>query len=116
VAARYSELVAGLDGVTALKADDADHRRSWFVYVVELAEGLDRERVMASLRADGVATAEYVPCVHLQPYLREQFGFAPGMCPVAESAAGRTLALPFHTRLGADDQEHVVEALARALR
>jgi dTDP-4-amino-4,6-dideoxygalactose transaminase len=116
VAARYSELVAGLDGVTALKADDAAHRRSWFVYVVELAEGLDRERVMASLRADGVATAEYVPCVHLQPYLREQFGFAPGMCPVAESAAGRTLALPFHTRLGADDQEHVAEALARALR
>ena len=54
---------------------------------------------MAGMRADGVATAEYVPCVHLQPYLRERYGFSAGMCPVAESAAARTMALPFYTRL-----------------
>ena len=28
----------------AAAADDADHRRSWFVYVVKLARGIDRER------------------------------------------------------------------------
>jgi perosamine synthetase len=72
--------------------------------------------VMAGLRAEGVATAEYVPCIHLQPYMRERYGFAEGMCPVAEDAAARTMALPFYTRLGADDQERVVDALARALR
>jgi perosamine synthetase len=115
-AARYAELLSGLDGVEPLKPDDDDHRRSWFVYVVMLGEGSERERVMASLRAEGVATAEYVPCIHLQPYMRERYGFAEGMCPVAEDAAARTMALPFHSRLGADDQEHVVAALARALR
>src|SRR5262249_28003679 len=36
VAARYAELLAGLDVEVPL-ADDADHERSWFVYVVELA-------------------------------------------------------------------------------
>ena len=71
---------------------------------------------MASLRADGVATAEYVPCVHLQPYLRERYGFAAGICPVAESAAPARWRSPSTPRLEADDQEHVVEALARALR
>jgi perosamine synthetase len=116
VAARYTGLLAGVDGVEPPLADDADHRRSWFVYVVKLAPDLDREAVMASLREQGVATAEYLPCVHLQPYMRERYGFREGLCPVAEDACSRTLALPFHTRLAGDDQEYVVEALAAALR
>jgi perosamine synthetase len=70
---------------------------------------------MEELRAHGVATAEYVPCVHLQPYMRERFGFAEGTCPVAEDICSRTLALPFHTRIDPGDQEYVVETLAAAL-
>ena len=71
---------------------------------------------MEELRARGVGTAEYVPCVHLQSYMRERYGFREGMCPVAEEIAARTLALPFHTRIEGDDQEFVAEALAAALR
>jgi perosamine synthetase len=115
VAARYGELLAGIDGVEAPLADDADHRRSWFVYVVKLAPDLDRDRVMEGMRSRGVAVAEYVPCIHLQPYMRERYGFAEGLCPVAEEASRRTLALPFATALEADDQERVVEALRAAI-
>jgi perosamine synthetase len=115
VAARYSEAVASVDGVEAPLADDADHRRSWFVYVVKLAPGLDRDGVMAALREQGVGTAEYIPCIHLQPYMRERYGFAEGLCPVAEETSRRTLALPFATGLDPEDQERVVEALRAAL-
>jgi perosamine synthetase len=115
-AERYTSLLAGLDSVTTPAADDADHRRSWFVYVVELDASFDRAAVMEELRAHGVATAEYVPCVHLQSYMRERFGFAEGTCPVAEEIAARTLALPFHTRIDPADQEYVAETLAAALR
>ena len=114
-AARYEELLAGVDEVETPVADDDVHRRSWFVYVVKLAPELDRARVMAELREQGIGTAEYVPCVHLQPYLRERFGFAEGLCPVAEDACARTLALPFFTQLEAEDQERVVEALRAAV-
>jgi perosamine synthetase len=114
-AARYEELLAGVDEVETPVADDDVHRRSWFVYVVKLAPELDRARVMAELREQGIGTAEYVPCVHLQPYLRERFGFAEGLCPVAEDACARTLALPFFTQLEAEDQERVVEALRVAV-
>ena len=114
-ARRYNELLSGLDGVETPAPDDADHRRSWFVYVVALAPGLDRARVMAELRASGVATAEYVPCIHLQPYMRERYGFGEGMFPVAEDAAARTLALPFFTQIEPEDQERVVEVLAAAV-
>ena len=48
-AARYTSLLEGMQGVTTPLADDADHVRSWFVYIVELDEGIDREHVIAQL-------------------------------------------------------------------
>jgi perosamine synthetase len=115
VAARYGELLAGVDGVDAPLPDDEDHRRSWFVYVVKLAQGVDRNGVMARLGRDGVSSKPYLPSIHLQPFYRERFGYREGMLPVSEDASARTLALPFHARLPAEDQELVVDALARAL-
>jgi perosamine synthetase len=114
VAARYTRLLEGVE-VEPLCAGDAEHKRSWFVYVVALPAGADRDRVMAELRAQGIGTAEYVPCVHLQPYMRETYGFGEGMCPVAEEIASRTLALPFFPQLEAADQERVVDVLRAAL-
>ena len=70
---------------------------------------------MSALRREGVATAEYVPCIHLQPYMRERFGFAEGLCPVAEETASRTLALPFFTQIEPSDQERVVDVLSEAI-
>jgi perosamine synthetase len=115
-AARYAELLADLDGVDLAPADDDDHRRSWFVYVLALAPKIDRARVMADLRERGVDCAEYVPCIHLLAYMRERYGFGEGLCPVAEEIASRTLALPFFPGIEADDQEYVVDALRSTLR
>ena len=114
-AARYRELLAGVDGVESPEPDDAERRRSWFVYVVKLDGALDRDAVMDALRAEGVATAEYVPCIHLQPYMRQQYGFAEGLCPVAEGIASRTMALPFFTQIEPGDQERVVDVLRLAV-
>ena len=113
-AERYTRLLEEVE-VETLCADDADHKRSWFVYVVALPAGVDRARVMAELREQGIGTAEYVPCVHLQPYMRETYAYAEGICPVAEEVASRTLALPFYPQLEGEDQERVVEALRGAL-
>ena len=114
-ACRYADLLADVDGVEPPAPDDAEHTRSWFVYVVKLDRLLDRAAVMDALRRQGVATAEYVPCIHLQPYMRERFGFAEGLCPVAEDTASRTLALPFFTQIEAGDQERVVDVLREAV-
>jgi len=115
VAARYHALLGDIEGLSLPCADDAEHERSWFVYVVALPERADREHVIASLEGGGVQTARYLPCIHLQQYMRERFGFREGLCPVAEAASARTVALPFHTRLGEDDQAYVAAALRAAL-
>ena len=80
----------------------------------QAAGGRRPRRIAAGSREQGVATAPYLPSIHLQPYMRELYGFAEGMLPVAEDCSARTLALPFHARLPREDQERVVEAL-RAL-
>jgi perosamine synthetase len=115
VAAGYGELLVGVDGVEAPLADDADHKRSWFVYVVKLAQGIDRDAVLELLAEQGIEAGLYVPAVHLQPYMRERYGFAEGTCPVAEDACSRTIALPFFPQLEREDQERVVESLQAAI-
>src|SRR5262249_35957154 len=114
-ARRYDELLAELGGGEGPPPDNAEHRRSWFVYVVKLDADLDRDGVMAALRREGVSTAEYVPCIHLQPYMRERYGFGEGMCPIAEGVTARTLALPFFTQIEAADQDRVVDVLRAAV-
>ena len=114
-ARRYDELLAGMDGVETPLPDDADHVRSWFVYVVLLDDGIDRTRVAVELAEQGIECGEYLPCIHLQPYMRESYGFAEGLCPVAEDVSRRTLALPFFPQLEREDQERVASALSGAL-
>jgi perosamine synthetase len=71
--------------------------------------------VIAALAAEGIETSRYLPSIHLQPYMRERFGFREGMYPVSEEASRQLLALPFYPALEADDQERVVDALRAAL-
>jgi perosamine synthetase len=115
VAGRYGKLLSGLDGIETPLADDADHRRSWFVYPVRLAADIDRESVIRHLAEHGVATARYLPSIHLQPYMRERFGYREGMLPAAEEASRRMLALPFFPELSADDQAYVARELQAAI-
>jgi perosamine synthetase len=114
VAATYAELLADIDVELPLP-DDADHVRSWFVYVVKLPQGVDRNAVMARLASEGVASAPYLPSIHLQSYMRELYGFREGMLPVSEECSARTMALPFHARLEREDQEYVAAALRSVL-
>jgi perosamine synthetase len=86
---------------------------SWFVFVVrlnDLFEGGDRDEVMRELRSHGIGCNNYFPPIHLQPYIREQFGHSDGEFPVTEYVAGRTLALPF---FGAMTKAQVDEACTR---
>ncbi len=115
VANRYDDLLRGIDGVELPCADDDEHRRSWFVYVVTLPDNATRERAIGAFEREGIGYNRYLPSIHLQPYMRERYGFREGLCPVSEDASARTLAVPFHTGLEAGAQERVAEVLAGAL-
>jgi len=115
VAEQYTELLRDIDGVELPCPDDADHIRSWFVYVVLLPDNATRERVIATFEREEIGYNRYLPSIHLQPYMRERYGFSEGMCPVSEDVSSRSLALPFFTGLQPDAQQRVAEVLAGAL-
>jgi perosamine synthetase len=70
---------------------------------------------VAAFEREGIGYNRYLPSLHLQPYLQERYGFEEGLCPVAEDASSRSLALPFFTGIEAAAQERVAEVLAAAL-
>jgi perosamine synthetase len=56
-------------------------RRSWFVYAPRLASGIDRNAVITQLDELGISAKPYLPCIHLQPFYQDQFGYRPARCP-----------------------------------
>jgi perosamine synthetase len=103
------------DGLVLACSNQGRARRSWFVYVLQLPVGADRDGVIASLAERGIESKAYLPCIHLMPHYRERFGFKEGQFPVAEGIAERSLALPFFTAMGESEVQRVVGALAAAL-
>jgi perosamine synthetase len=106
----YEEALGDADWVTLPRAG-AGESVDWFVYVVRLHPEIDRDRVIGKLAELGVASRPYFTPLHLQPFYRATFGFAPGDFPVTERVAASTLALPFSSRLTDDDVRYVADAL-----
>jgi perosamine synthetase len=115
VAGRYAQALAGIDGLELPCADARAERRSWFVYVVQVPRRVERDRVIADLRAMGVESRPYLPAIHLMGFYRERFGHRDGEFPVCEDVAHRSLALPFYPELTDGQVERVAEAVRAVL-
>jgi perosamine synthetase len=102
-------------GVRAPISARGQERRSWFVYVVQLDEEIDRDATIARLAERGVASKAYLPCIHLFPHLLE-LGYREGQFPVAEAASACSLALPFFPAMSESQVTRVCEALAQSIR
>jgi len=114
-AALYREALAGIEGLQ-LPCEDppapAREARGWFVFVVQLPRGADRDETVRALRARGVQSKPYLPAIHLMSYYRQTFGHREGEFPVCEDVAARSLALPFFPGM----REEQVQRVATALR
>ena len=125
LAASYSERLRELGAVDPAEgaleelllptADVGEGRRSWFVYVVRVPAGTDRDAVIAALDEDGIDARPYLPCIHLHRLYRERFGFSGGEFPVAEEFSNRAVALPFFPALEEEAVDRVADSLRRAL-
>jgi perosamine synthetase len=115
VASLYGERLAGIEGLGLPCPDANGERRGWFVYVVQLPSGVDRDEAIRALRDQGVDSKPYLPAIHLMTFYRERFGHREGEFPVCEDVARRSLALPFHPELSEAEVERVVSALRVAI-
>jgi perosamine synthetase len=117
VAGLYQDALADLvdDGLSLPCPEVGSARRGWFVYVVQLPRGVDRDEVVRSLAAVGVPSKPYFPAVHLMTFYREQFGHREGEFPVCEDVAARSIALPFFPEMSEGQVDRVAHALSGVL-
>lgn len=109
-AGSYFELLAGAPGITLPRvAEDRDH--TWQSYVLTLDTGISRDRVVRSLRDDGVQANIGTFASHLQPV----YGGG-SACPVSADLFVRHLAIPMYAGLTRDDVERVSAAVVAAVR
>jgi dTDP-4-amino-4,6-dideoxygalactose transaminase len=123
LAARYNERLAGIPGVfTPVEPEWA--RSNWQSYCVRLATGIDQRTVMQAMLDRGVATRRGVMCAHReaaypQGTWRCGAGCSGATCEhltVGERLQDTGVVLPLYHELADDDQDHVVDALADAVR
>jgi perosamine synthetase len=115
VAALYREALEDFEGLTLPCGDRGREKRGWFVFVVQLPRGVDRDGVVRELLERGIQSKPYLPAIHLMSFYRERFGHRPGEFPICEDVAERSLALPFFPALTEGQVGRVVEALTSIL-
>jgi perosamine synthetase len=115
VAGWYREALAGVEGLELPCADAGGDRRGWFVFVVQLPRGVDRDETVRALAARGVQSKPYLPAIHLMSFYRERFGHREGEFPVCEDVAARSLALPFFPALDEGQVARVARELGGVL-
>jgi perosamine synthetase len=115
VAALYREALEDFDGLELPCGNRGREQRGWFVFVVQLPRGVDRDGVVRRLLELGVQSKPYLPAIHLMSFYRERFGHRAGEFPICEDVAARSLALPFFPALTEGQVGRVVEALTSVL-
>ena len=115
VAGSYREALAGIEGLELPCPDAGGDVRGWFVFVVQLPHGTDRDDMVRALAARGVQSKPYLPAIHLMSFYRERLGHRPGEFPVCEDVAARSIALPFFPALTESEVAQVAAALSASL-
>ena len=91
-------------------------RMSWFVYVIRVQKGLDRDALAKRLEARGVPVRPYFLPIHLQPYMVERFGYREGDFPVTEDLGRRGLAVPFSGVMSHEQVEYVCDTIQQEIQ
>lgn len=115
VANEYNERLSKIKGVIIPYVSPKATIMSWFVYVVRLSENIDRDNVMEYLKQNGVACRPYFTPIHIQPYIKEQFGFEEMEFPNTAKAGRSCIALPFYNDLDSEKIEYVTVTLEKAI-
>jgi dTDP-4-amino-4,6-dideoxygalactose transaminase len=109
LAARYQELLAGIDGLVPVRDPaygQTNYQSFWVLLNPEY--GTSRDQALAELAARGVSARRGIMAAHLEPAYAD---VTPGPLPVTERLTRDSLILPLHHALTEDDQDYIVGIL-----
>jgi perosamine synthetase len=113
IARRYDAALGGLPQLELPHRDPA-HQHAWQLYMLRLRLDrllIDRAGFVGELKRRNVgASVHFIP-LHLHPYYRERYGYAPEDFPVAHREFLREVSLPIYSRMTDADVADVVDAV-----
>ena len=102
----------GLEQVLGLPSESTDKRHVWNQYIVRIPDGR-RDALREHLTNQGIGSEIYYPVALHRQQCFDALGYEKGSLPVTEQATEETVALPISPGLTADDQQRVVDQIAR---
>lgn len=115
VASKYNELLKKVKDVRIPYVSPNTTVMSWFVYVVRLSDKIDRDGVMEYLKRNGVACRPYFTPIHIQPYIKERFGYEEEDFPNTAAAGRCCIALPFFNDMNDEEIHYVVDVIEKGI-
>ncbi len=112
----YNQRLFKIEGIEIPQVEPETTRMSWFVYVIKVAPGIDRNKFAALLEEEGIPVRPYFAPIHLQPFMADQFGYKMGDFQVTEDLGLRSLALPFSSVMTEEQVNLVCEKIGQCLK
>ena len=109
----YQEAFRDADALE-LPVERADVEHAWHLYVLRLVPetlSIGRDRFIDELTARNIGTSVHFIPIHLHPYYRDKYAYAPQRFPVALGNFERMLSLPLNARMSDQDVVDVIEAV-----
>jgi dTDP-4-amino-4,6-dideoxygalactose transaminase len=109
----YAELLGGVEEVV-LPRQLAGRIHSWHLYAIRLKLdrlGIGRAEFIGELQKRGIGTSVHWMPLHMHPYYRETYGYAPEDLPVAAGLYPEIVTLPLYPDMTEEEVGYVGEAI-----
>ncbi|MDA7665731.1 DegT/DnrJ/EryC1/StrS family aminotransferase [Verrucomicrobia bacterium] len=116
-AACYTEQLEEVDEIV-LPTEQPNRKHSWHLYEIRLRFDhltIERAEVIKQLRERNITTSVHWMPLHMHPYYRETYGYAPEDYPVAASVYPGQITLPLFPGMTEEQVQHVAASLKSIL-
>ena len=113
LAVLYGGSLKGVEEIM-LPQSQPDRVHSWHLYVIRLKLDrlkIDRARFITELTQRGVGASVHWLPLHMHPYYRKTYGYAPEDLPAASSLYPEIITLPIYPDMTANDVSYVCDSI-----
>lgn len=113
IAETYHEAFADLEEIT-IPVESPEVISAWHLYAIRLNLDrltINRSQFIEELKKRNIGSSVHFIPLHIQPYYRDRYQFAPQDFPVAYTEYQRLISLPINLRMSDQDLADVIEAV-----
>ncbi|WP_425446815.1 DegT/DnrJ/EryC1/StrS family aminotransferase [Dethiothermospora halolimnae] len=116
VAKLYNEKLKNIDGIKTPYIDKNVTKMSWFIYTIQVEEGIDRDNLINYLIEKGIGCKPYFAPIHIQPHIANKLGYRENDFPNTLTVSKRTIALPLYNSLKEEEIDYIVSKIIKYLK